>query len=301
MNRIAFPFLVLSDSSVSFSSWMIGLPNEPLVEAQEVLENWDYEQDLQVNVHLVVDFLAAANQLQIDVNDLRLAAMISAGTGSGNLSRRVDRLEVELLDKNKTEVVFDVVIPGKNLSGQLLLGIQIVLDSPLRSGNELSPKYRGARLWQTQKRILIEDGGDSRFPVEMASFSDSFDGRPEQYSPWFVDWSPASFDADFSGNIRLYVNSDNIEVSKRLVEGDPLTLQSMVSDVMTQMIECALDSEEFSEMEHYSEGSIGGQIRMWIDNIFQLQNLDNIRRMRKYKPGQFRAAILASADFGGNS
>ncbi len=56
MSRIALPFLTFPNELVNFSGWMIGPPGEPLSPASDILENWDYEQDIQVNVHVDVDF-----------------------------------------------------------------------------------------------------------------------------------------------------------------------------------------------------------------------------------------------------
>ncbi|HFS0486014.1 TPA: hypothetical protein ACHYXU_004806 [Pseudomonas aeruginosa] len=298
MSRIALPFLALSNEVVNFSGWVIGPPNEPLSPASDILENWDYEQDIQVNAKVEIDFPAAAQMLEIDPGVLRLAVVMVAGTGAGTLPRRIDRLQTTIIDANNTSVAVDAVVPGRTLSGQLQLSLRILLDSPIDAGNVLSPKQRGARLWQSQKNILIEDGGDSRFPIELASFSESFKGRPEQHTPWLVEWNPTTLDADFSGNVRLYINSDNELITERFVEGDPLTLQTMVADVMTQMIEAAVASEDEVELAQYEEGSIGYQARVWMEIAFSGQSLDSIRQMRTYKPGKFRAAILAIADFG---
>ncbi|WP_223534265.1 hypothetical protein [Pseudomonas sp. GL-B-16] len=297
MSRIALPFLTLPNEVVNFSGWMIGPPGEPLSPASDILENWDYEQDIQVNIHVEIDFTEAADRLGINAADLKLAIVLVAGTGSGSLPRRVDRLKTAVLDINKPDVTLEATIPGRTLSGQLQLSLRIVLEAPANSGGPLSPKQRGARLWQSHKHILIEDGGDSRFPVELANFSESFKGRPEQYAPWLVDWSPTTLDADFSGNVRLYVNSNIESICARFVEGDALTLQAMVADVMTQIIDAALDVENESEIDRYEEGSIGYQARAWMDMSFPGQNLENIRQMRSYAPGKFKALILATADF----
>lgn len=298
MSRVAFPFLVLPDEVIDFSGWMIGPPGEPLSPATEILENWDYEQDIQVNIHVQVDFPEAAKLLGIDSADLKLAIVLLAGTGSGSLPRRVDRLATEVIDANNPAATLETVIPGRTLSGQLQLSLRIVLDSPIDCGNSLSPKQRGSRLWQIQKHILIEDGGDSRFPIELTSFSESFKGRPEQHAPWLVEWNPTTLDADFSGNVRLYVNSDNELVTARFIEGDPLTLQAMVADVMTQIIESALEAEDEEELTRYCEGSIGYQAKAWMDMSFPGKSLDSIGQMHTYSPGKFRALILATADFG---
>lgn len=298
MSRIALPFLVLPSEVVSFTGWMIGPPGEPLYLASDILEDWDYEQDIQVNVQVEVDFAEAAAHLGIDASELKLAVTLVAGTGVGSLPRRLDRLSTEVIDENNPVITLEGLILGRKLSGQLQLSLRILLDSPLGSGNALSPKQRGARLWQSQKNILIEDGGDSRFPIELASFSESFQGNSERYTPWLVDWNPDAFEADFGGNVRLYVNADIENVVGRFVEGDALTLQAMVADVMTQMIDVALDLDGEVDLTHFEEGSIGHQTRVWMDIAFPGQSLDSIRQLRAYKPGRFRASILASADLG---
>lgn len=298
MNRIALPFLALSNEVVDFSGWTIGAPNEPLSPASDILENWDYEQDIQVAARVEIDFMAAAKLLEIDPSILRLAVVMAAGTGAGTMPRRLDRLQTAIIDANNTSVAVDVVVLSRTLSGQLQLNLLILLESPIGTGGALSPKQRGARLWQNQKNILLEDGGDSRFPIELASFSESFKGRPEQYAPWLVEWNPTTLDADFSGNLRLYINSDNELITERFVEGDSLTLQAMVADVMTQMIETALASDDEAELTQYEEGSIGYQARVWMEMAFSGQSRDTIRQMRTYKPGKFKASILAIADFG---
>lgn len=298
MSRIALPFLVLPNEVVTFTGWMIGPPGGPLYDAPDVLDDWDYEQDIQVAVQVEVDFPQAAAHLGINASELKLAVTLVAGTGVGSLPRRLDRLKTEVIDENNPAIMLEGLILGRNLSGQLQLSLRILLDSPPGSGNALSPKQRGARLWQIHRNILIEDGGDSRFPIELASFSENFQGNSERYAPWLVDWNPDAFEADFGGNVRLYVNADLGNVVARFVEGDALTLQTMVADVMTQMIDVALDLDGEEDLTQFHEGSIGHQTRVWIDNAFPGQSLDSIRQLRTYKPGRFRASILASADLG---
>ncbi|WP_426233885.1 hypothetical protein [Pseudomonas sp. TWP3-2] len=298
MSRLATPFLTLSNEFVNFSGWMIGPPSEPLFPAADILENWDYEQDIQVNIHVDLDFTGAAAQLGIAPKNLKLGVILLAGTGAGSLPRRVDRLGAAFIDSDNHSVTLEEIIPGRTLSGQIFLCVRIVLDSPIDSGGTLSPKQRGARLWETHHHILIEDGGDSRFPIELASFSESFQARPEQYAPWLVDWNPIQLAADFSGNVRLYVNSDIEAICERFIEGDSLTLQAMVADVMTQIIEAALEVDCAAELDQYEEGSIGHQARVWMEISFRGLNIEAIRQMRSYSPGKFKALILAAADFG---
>ncbi|MCD5991366.1 hypothetical protein KDX30_26140 [Pseudomonas sp. CDFA 553] len=300
MSQLAFPFLVLSDEAVDFDGWKIGQPNEPLFDAEDVLDGWDYEQDVHISANFTIDFIVVANQLRANAKEVKLRISLLIGTGSGNMPRRLDRIKEVVVDWSSPQVKFDVVILGKNLSSYLNLNLQVSLDTIGGTCSLLSPTQRGSRLWSNNKRVLIEDGGDARFPIELASFSEVYKGRSVESAPWLAEWNPENLHADFSGNVRFYVNSDIEILVARFVSGDPLTLQAMLGDIMTQMIEGLLDSEEHTDSSEYEVGSVGHQAKVWVENCFQGQSVENIRQLRFYSPGKFKAAIHALADFGGN-
>src|SRR6056297_2406467 len=90
--RVAFPFLTIPDDMVEFGGWLIGDPGHPLHPAGDVLDGWDYERDLEVAARLRLDLGRVSHALQIPRADLRLVALLKAGTGAGTLPKRVDRL-----------------------------------------------------------------------------------------------------------------------------------------------------------------------------------------------------------------
>lgn len=299
-SRVAYPFLLLPDHAVLFGGWMIGDPGQPLSDAEEMLENWDYARDLEVRAELSIDWLQAADALKLPAEELRLKIVLLAGTGTGRLPRRQDRLKVETIGPENPTVSLASVVPGCNLSGRLRLAVHVLLEAPASAGTVLSPKFRGSKLWQRHKDILIEDGGDSRFPVETASFSQCFKGLPQESAPWYVHWRPSAMQADFSGSVRLYVNSDRSDMVQRFVDGDELTLQTMLGDVISQMVASVLDQEGCAEvLAECEEGSVGQQIRGWMDLAFPGQDVTSIRALRDVFPGRFRAAILAASELGG--
>lgn len=298
-SRVAFPFLVLPESAVDFKGWMIGDPGQPLQPAGDILENWDYARDLEASAHISLDWPMVAGALQLPASELRLKVVLVVGTGTGRFPRRQDRLRELILDAGTPVAKLSSIIPGHSLSGRLKLSLLVLLDGPTESGMKLSPVTRGSRLWSATHDILIEDGGASRFPMETLSFSRAFKGQPQENAPWYLHWRPNALSADFSGGVRLYVNSDREEVLVRFVAGDGPTLQAMLGDVISQMTASVLDQDDVGEVLAESEaGSVGAQIRGWLSLAFPDQDLSGIRAMRDQIPGRFRAAILAAADLG---
>jgi len=300
--RIAFPFLVLPDEIFRPDGWMIGDVGAPLHPAADILEHWDYARDLEVANSISIDWAATAEALQLPEHELRLKLSLLAGTGTGTLPRRQDRLHEMILDSTSETVTVSGVVPGKTLSGRLRVSLLVTLEGPEESGTALSPKDRGARLWQTHHDVLIEDGGDSRFPIETASFSQIFGGRPHEHAPWYLHWRPGALQGDFSAGIRLYVNSDQPLWLARVVGGDGPTLQAMMGDVMSQMVETALrEAPSAEDLGGCDEGSVGQQIRQWLDIAFPRQEVASVQALLERDPGAFRAAILAAADMGGEA
>lgn len=300
--RVAFPFLVLPDEAVRVDRWMIGDRGEPLKDIANILENWDYARDLEVDSVVLIDWELCAEALQLPSDQLQLRVALLAGTGTGNLPRRQDRLFEKVVDSTASEVQLVSVILGQTLSGRLRLSLQISLEEPTDTGSALSPRVRGARLWESHADILIEDGGDSRFPVESMSFSLNFKGQPQEAAPWYLHWQPNALQADFSGSVRLFVNSDRGEIAARFAEGDGPTLQAMLGDVISQMTASILDQDDCADLlVECEEGSVGRQVQGWLDMAFPGQDVSSIRAMRDRFPGRFHAAILAASDMGAPS
>lgn len=297
--RIAFPFLLLPEEAVLLDGWLLGDPGLPLKMAGEVLENWDYARDLEVAASVSIDWEAASAGLQIPREELHLKFSLVAGTGAGTLPRRQDRLLERTVDCRTGQLMVSGTVPGRTLSGRLRLSLTVSLDAPEGKGSPLSPKERGSRLWSTSHDILIEDGGDSRFPVEVASFSQVFGGRPQEWAPWYLHWSPGSLLGDFSAGIRLYVNSDHEDWLARVTAGDGPTLQAMMGDVMSQMIESMFrDGFDVRELSGSDEGSIGRQVLQWLEIAFPGQEPESMKALMDRDPGSFRAAIVSVAAMG---
>ncbi|MEL6243839.1 MAG: hypothetical protein AAFQ85_00640 [Pseudomonadota bacterium] len=297
--RTAFPFATLPDEVVSFRGWMIGDPGQPLLPATDTLENWDYERDLEISADVEIDLATSAEALGVEKGDLELLAVLRAGTGAGTLPRRLDLVATDRIDIESQSCSLTAVLPSHTLSGRLRLELGLVLGRANGQGSALAPQAPGSRLWGSSKDILIEDGGAARFPIELVSFSECFPGMPHVHAPWYVDWKPGHMHADFGGSVRLYVNSDIPDVAERFADGDPLTLQSILADVMSQMVTAAVHMDDAEELlSESTDGTVGQQIMTWLDLALPGQGIGAVRSMSEHLPGRFRAALLAASDTG---
>ena len=297
--RVAFPFLVLPNDAVRVDHLMIGDPGQPLQPVEDLLQHWDYARDLEVRAGLEIDFAAAADALEIPADRLELRLALVAGTGKGFMPRRVDTIAECVVNSEAGKTCLVGTVPGGRLSGRLKLSVMIALGTAVDCGSPLSPRVRGARLWQLDRDILIEDGGDSRFPVEAVSFAEVFAGKPHASAPWFLFWRAGDLEGDFSACVRLYVNSDQSALLDRFAEGDGPTLQAMLGDAISQMLDSAMALDDAEEvLDECEEGSVGRQIRRWLDHAFPAMRLDEVRTLRARRPGAYRAAILAAAEMG---
>lgn len=297
--RVAYPFNTLTDAAVGFDGWMIGDVDQPLLPATEVLDDWDYDRYLEVSVRFDFDFVEVARLLGIQAEDIFLTIVLKSGTGSGYLPRRLDRLCLSRVSCAESVTTLTAKIPGQRLSGRLRLEVGIVLDQASESVGPLSPAVIGSRLWSERMDVLLEGGGAARFPVELLNFSDSFRGQEHENAPWYLHWRPGNLCGDFTGSVRLYVNADFEEFKARFVQGDPLTLQAIMGGVMSQMVSTAICFEDCDDViEECEVGSIGHQIRNWMDMAFPHQQASTIRGCMESTPGIFRAALLAAARIG---
>ena len=173
-----------------------------------------------------------------------------------------------------------------------------MLAEPPATSGLLSPTLVGARLWELRKDVLLEGGGESRFPIETRSFRswEYMHGKLHQDAPWFFYWRPGVWNADFSAVTRLYINSDQPNMEDRVVDGDPLTLQAIMADVMSQLIEHALDTDDGDVFEEdWDLGTLGAQLRSWSELAFPGWSPQTIDSVRRHRPSEFQAAVLTAA------
>lgn len=294
----ALPFLSLPDETVTLGRWMIAQTGRPLLPMKTMLEEWDYAADIELRGSILINMHAAARMLSIPEDELKLAVVLKIGTGRGRFPRVVKRVSSQLID-TATDKPLDLraLVPGNTLSGRLHTRIEVLLAKSPINASILSPTRVGSRLWLHEFSVELEDGGDNRFPIEVVSFSETFPNHRHVTAPWYLSWRPGGLTADFNGSVRLYVNSDHAELAERVVDGDTLTLQAILGDVMVQMVGAALDAEDLAgQLDGCEEGSVGAQIAGWLELAFPGREVSELRNIRRNMPGSFHSSIHAAAE-----
>lgn len=297
-SSVAFPFLLLPEDAISGIEWLVGPRGEPLVPTDWLLEGWDYDQDLDILVKFEFDAAKAAEALGLAPGKFDLAAILKVGTGAGAVPRRVWEIGRARLERDGQSITLGGWVRGSDLSARMFLDLQVVLASASASGSALSPRLAGARLWSDSRDILLEGGGEFRFPVELASFSKRFAADREiANAPWYLHWIPEGLKADFAGSVRLFINSDMTSLVERILDGDDLLLQAILGDVISQMVSATLDLLISDDcQDDFEEGCLGHQVCTWISQAFPHQDLETVRSIRDQRPSKFQAAILSIAD-----
>lgn len=293
--RVAFPFLTLQDASVISNGWKIALGQGELNDAAEWLADWDSSIPIHISRTIGIDFAAAARDLDMETQDLKLVASLRIGTGTGRLPRAVIFREHQPFTFDAPIKTFDVVIDGSILSTVIDLHIDIAVASSMGSGGVLSPARKGDRVWNDLIRVRLE-GEEPRLPIEVADLATILPGSAA-FAPWYLDWSPRDWTRDFHGALRLYLNSKHRDIVGRIEAEDSEILRALMADLMGQVCESLVrDPDVESIIEGCGEGSLGAQASYWLKTAFPSGDMQAARAALEHRPGLFRAAMQALAD-----
>ncbi|WP_433990392.1 hypothetical protein SuNHUV7_20330 (plasmid) [Pseudoseohaeicola sp. NH-UV-7] len=299
MTRIAYPFLTLGPDAVDPTVWELIDGGGQLLPLQKYIEDWDYLSSLRLRRRLSINLEIASNHLAIPEAELDLTVLLRIGTGPGTMPRAwVRSVSFDVIASGGI-VEIDEFLVGDQLSGRIKLETSILSFSQSAHAGSLSPRILGAKVWNHDLDVTLE-GTEPRFPMETISFETTFAGRPHASSLWYLHWSPGSIHSDFGGAVRLYVNSDRKDFIERLTENDPLLLQTIMADVMTQLVSGVISMDEAQEVIDNSEdGSIAGYVGNWLKLAFPGESAIDVRSKMERRPSDFNAGIQAAAEIGG--
>ena len=296
--RIAFPFLTLSDAAVQSEPWHLSLNGGDFKPAGDFVPDWDAASEIRIRRSLGIEPRIAADDLGINVGNLRLAVGVRIGTGSGRLPRLILLRECRRLRPGRWREGFELLVPGDRLSLVIDVQTQVLLAGTPVDCGVLSPRRVANRLWSDTLRVLLE-GEEPRFPMEVANFRTLLGNAPAAGAPWFFHWSPRDWNRDFHGAARLYLNADKPDFIKRIEEQDGPTLQVLLADVMGQICERLINDPEADDVMSEAEpGSLGAQATSWLGRIWPGKDAAFVRSILEQRPGRFRAAFLEIAELG---
>lgn len=296
--RVAFPFLTLSEAAVEASAWEISLDGVEWSAAGEFLPHWDSASDIRIRRTLHLDPERAASDLGIPVHQLVVAASVRIGTGQGRLPRQVLSRTRRELRSGETSWEFEQTIEGRRLSMIFDLQTEFHLANAPAETSALSPVHPGDRLWSETIRVRLE-GEEPRFPIETVDLAQMLGGGIAGAAQWHLHWSPGDWTRDFHGAVRLYLNAKSGETLQRIEDEDPVTIQFLLGDVMSQICERFLADPEAERMMDASEpGSLGAQAATWLRKAWPGKDASFIRSVLESRPGVFRSTMLALAEPG---
>lgn len=294
--RIAFPFLTLSDTAVDAAAWSCSVDGSEWSPAGDFLPDWDAASVIRFRRKVSIDPQIAGNDLNVSPAKLGLAISVRVGTGQGRLPRLILDRKFRELAADTWQEEFDFEITGEKLSLVVDLHTQIMLAVPIAACPQLSPRRVADRLWSDTTRFRIE-GEEPRFPIEIVDMR-TLSGAPVTHSsPWYLHWSPMDWNRDFHGATRLYLNKEHTDLIERIEQNDGPTLQVLLADVMTQICERLLyDPEADDIMSGGEPGSLGVQAASWLQKAWPDKDAPYIQSLLESQPGAFRAALLALAE-----
>lgn len=298
MKHIAFPFHTLTDNALERTVWEISDSMGHSVPLHKQLSDWDYQRDLYIKRNIQINKKIAAMQLNVSESDLALSIVVRVGTGQGTMPRKWIR-NIDFQDASG-ELRFDIdeVIYGDQLSSRLRVETIILSGPASDSADGLAPKMDAARVWSDSIDISLEETSP-RFPMETMSFSKHFPGTRHVNSLWYLHWSPGAYEMDFGNSVRLYINSDHEVFLGRFIDGDPLTLQSIMGGIMSEMcINYLLNDNESTSIDKFEIGTVGAYINRSFSLAFPAENINSIRSKLINNPSGFSAALIAAADMG---
>ncbi len=294
--RVAFPFLTLSDNTVQAGQWDLALNEGDFAHAGDFLPHWDSASSIKARRTVRIDPDLASRELGLARDDLRLVVLVRIGTGAGRLPCLVvlrKKLEYFI---SQPQIDVNLELSGSSLSMLIDLATDVVLASAPETRDTLSPTRVGDRVWSDQQKVRLE-GQELRFPIEAIDLRGML-GDPdlEAAIPWFVHWNSGDWTRDFHGAFRLLLNTESQEITQSIENEEPLVLQAIMADAMTQLCEGLVRTPDAEEILAQCDlGTLGAQASSWLKLAWPGKNLSFARSLLENKPNEFRAAILAAA------
>lgn len=297
MNQsIAMPHLTLSSKNIEAEAWKVGHEGRVFTNPER-LDGWDYSSAVRVRRHVCVDMEAAAVQLEIPLEELRLAAALSVGSGRGTVARLKSHPRVFPIDPSGA-LEIDEALESEWLSARISVDFCIVLRKRPSLHGPMSPTWAGTMLWRDYFDLAVEPL-EPRFPMEAISFKRRFAGTSKARSLWFLHWLDYDALRDLRGALRLYVNQDNKAFIERLQGLDSLTLQTLMSDVVQQVCERVLrepDLDALAVAALESPASIAGQAVSWLGLAFPGESLVQVATILEERGNEFASVMQAVAE-----
>jgi len=281
-------YLEATGDELSLGGWL----TEDGREVPSLLVDWDPVTQIALHRNLGVSGSAIAESCALEPSTQCVLSCTWEGTAT-RLRGTGTGQQFNLEDDRHATIAVD--IPGRLLGGALNLRTFLAVVDPRPSG-PLGAARSGEILWADRKRVVLE-GDDSRFPVNVVDFSDVM--TLQSGAGWMLTWQSRDFEEPFGASIRLLVNKGQSDVRDAVVTGSQSDAATVIRrtiriDAARTLVGYGLGSDEFIEgAADYEEGTVGRAIADLIGRVFGSLDVGAVRAMRDEQPGEFDARIQA--------
>ena len=284
------PFLQPNAEHVKAAEWE-QLQDGAWQHLRSVQSAWDYSTSLTIRRAFEVSEREIRHECQIGSHSGLGVTVCWHATGSN----RRGALPVAVVENGTCTV--SGTLPGEELGGHLHLTSQVVLTTSSGVTSRLAAQRPGSILWSDVVSVRLEGGG-ALFPVEIVDFAKA--GISPASACWYLDWNPLDLSAATLGTLRLYINEGHEAVRNATANPNAdATAVAIVSalryDVLRQMIEGALDNEDFDTSTKYPDGTLGSSLRAAVQLAFGGDSAGAIRTVRQNARSEFETSIQAAA------
>lgn len=257
----------------------------------QAVPRWDYATELTFQRRLEIDEDGIRTDCQLPASAVLGVAVTWHATGTNH------RGAFPSVDIRNGVSAMMATLPGGELGGQLHLRTAVILLEDVKEAGPLSPRRAGSILWTDIISTHLEGEG-SMFPTEEIDFGRA--GIAPATAAWYLDWNPVELHVATLGSVRLYINSGHEQVRRAAATPNADAVSSaitsaMLYDLFRQLIEGALDNEDFDDNAGYAPGTIGATLRTALRMAFGREPAETVRALRRTSRSDFEARIQAAS------
>ncbi|MFF9173754.1 hypothetical protein [Streptomyces sp. NPDC014793] len=291
MTRHVLPYRVPSDDVVVPDPWRL-VVEDGEVALPEALPDWDYQMNLRMRRTIHVDVDRARSQSGLPADAALLISAVWTSTGS-NLSGPAQH--VRLTGAGTVTAELDVLLPGADLGGLLLLDTALVLAARRNDARASSPRRAGSVLWSDRAELRLQ-GDAPQFPMAVIDFSRT--SFPDD-AAWHLQISGGMEHATM-GSLLLLVNERSTVTATAFQNAarprpvDRVVLSAVYGDAARILLEHALGHDEFAEEADFPDGSLGATLLSLFDQLFPGQSIADVRLRQRQSPALFASDLQAA-------
>lgn len=297
------PYLALPDETplVQPGAWERVDGPRPLPFECDLSDHWDYNTPVRMRRSLTLDWSEAMTACALpEETELRASAIWSTSFQHGRASGRqlVGTSTPIRLDRANPVGCIELDLPSPELAARVEIRTVLTLVSRPEGAAGVGASRPGSRLWGDQLRIVLEGQG-ARLPVCQVSFKD----RPERFggsrAAWMVHISRSALNQHVSAGVVVFLNADNAENLPLSGDTSPLqrTLMRLLqADVARQLLEHALEEEDFLAEANYEEETLGASVLRLLDRVFPDMSVPDVGEVYRTRRSYFQARLQHTLD-----